>query len=668
MAARVNSAEAVQAAPSLPMAGKSPLADNLPAWVAAGATPWVISTIRDGLVLKWKEGRPPPPHVGVTRQTECSPELAEVLKEQAQRGIWRRVVPGDPVKWVSRAFAIPKGNGEGYRLLVDHSELSKHLMAPHFKMGSIRDAIALMEPGAWLAKIDLANAYAQIPLSSDAAAYLVCQAGKDLWWPLGMPQGTSCAPFVFTAVIKTVWRALRAQNIQVLGYLDDCLLVMPRMSKEEAQEQLKAGVDMFTRLGFQVNLEKTSKEPGHAITFLGLEIDTARWTVSWPKAKRLAVQKEAARLLCQPITPRALAHVVGAAKAAAQAWPLVHLELFNLQRVIAEKARDGWDKPFHANAVTFHELRTLVKLLSKEKVAPLSRGRTHATLRTDAAPSHGWGAVLNIGTREWRYGEAWPASQHMKHSTELEMRAVLCAITHFQPLLQDVKLLIESDCSTVVHDLNRKRAGSRALQTLALQVLQLVDKLNIELTCSHLAGALNLISDKLSRTEIHSGLVLRAEVFAVIQEQLGPCTIDAFATHSNAKLPRYFTRLPDPNAEAQDFFSQHLSQQELYYIFPPIALLLRTLAKLRKEHARAVVVAPCFPEQVWAPLLRLGASRSIDLGPDPLVPNQACAELPTGTQWRAYRWEMLEPSHELHSVRAPGQSMTMHSANGQNSA
>ena len=110
---------------------------------------------------------------------------------------------------MSQAFAVPKGQQEGYRLLVDHSQLSQHILAPHFKMSRINDVIALLEPGAYLAKIDLTNVYGQVPLSNQAAAYLVAKAGDKLWWPLGMPQGTSCAPFIFTCVIKTVWRELR---------------------------------------------------------------------------------------------------------------------------------------------------------------------------------------------------------------------------------------------------------------------------------------------------------------------------------------------------------------------------------------------------------------------------------------------------------------------------
>ena len=621
-----------------PGAEEEGLQSHLEEWKKVGATPWVLGVIQHGLQLRWKGGKPPPPQARPPRDRPVTKQLEIAMEDQVAKGLWRPVNPGDKVKWVSQAFAVPKGNQEGYRLLVDHSQLSQYLLAPHFKMNRINDVIALLEPGAYLAKIDLTNAYGQVPLSNQAAAYLVAKTGNKLWWPTGMPQGTSCAPFVFTCVIKTVWRELRRQGIQMVGYLDDCIIVMPHMTYQEAQQQLTMAIRTFTKLGFKINTQKTSARPTPVVTFLGTEINTTTWEIRWPMAKRQAVQKSIQKLLKGVQTPRSLARVVGALKAAGPAWPTIHLETFLLQKEVSQIARQGWDTKVSLSDQAYRELRRIHKLLNHEIVTPITRGRIQATLTTDAAPSHGWGATLQIGGKVWKYSEQWTDNQRGRHSTEMEMKAVACAMMHFQPLIRDTRLLVQSDCAAVVWDLARKRVKSERLRATVMQILDMTQRLNISLTSSHLAGVLNVVSDKLSRTETHSGLVLRAEVFACLQDQLGPCTIDAFATQTNAKLPRYISWQPDPEAEAQDFFAQHLSKKECYYIFPPIALLLQALAKIRDEQVKAVIVAPCFPDQVWAPLLRLGASKSIDLGRDALVPNQASSELPKDTRWRAYLW------------------------------
>lgn len=79
---------------------------------------------------------------------------------------------------------------------------------------------------------------------------------------------------------------------------------------------------------------------------------------------------------------------------------------------------------------------------------------------------------------------------------------------------------------------------------LALHILHWVNQLNIDLTCTHLAGVQNVISDQLSQTEIHSGIILQVETSAIFHDQLGLCAIDALASGRNTKLPRFFTQWP----------------------------------------------------------------------------------------------------------------------------
>ena len=60
-----------------------------------------------------------------------------------------------------------------------------------------------------------------------------------------MPQGTSCAPLCIHNY-KTVWQGTGKEGIQIAGYLDDCIVVMPQTTLEEAQQQLKTAINYFT--------------------------------------------------------------------------------------------------------------------------------------------------------------------------------------------------------------------------------------------------------------------------------------------------------------------------------------------------------------------------------------------------------------------------------------
>lgn len=194
---------------------------------------------------------------------------------------------------------------------------------------------------------------------------------------------------------------------------------------------------------------------------------------------------------------------------------------------------------------------------------PIIWGKIQAILTTDAALLYGLGATLEIGGEEWKYDERCTIQLQGKHSTKLEMRAVANATLHFQHLICDCKLLIQSDHSAVIWDITRRKVGSENLRAIVMQSVCLAEKLNINLTCSHLTEVLSVVTDQLSWTETHSGLVLQAEAFAQAQEKLGPRTVDAFVTRMNTKLPRFISWLPGPEAIGQDF-SLHLDKKELY--------------------------------------------------------------------------------------------------------
>ena len=82
----------------------------------------------------------------------------------------------------------------------------------------------------------------------------------------------------------------------------------------------------------------------------------------------------------------------------------------------------------------------------------------------------------------------------------------------------------------------------------------------------------------------------------------GTPQIDLFASAVNAQLPLYCSRTPDAQAVCQDALSMDWTGWEVY-CFPPFALLLRVLDKIRREQVNAVVIAPHWPRRPWFSLL-----------------------------------------------------------------
>ncbi|KZR97527.1 Uncharacterized protein APZ42_007544, partial [Daphnia magna] len=81
-----------------------------------------------------------------------------------------------------------------------------------------------------------------------------------------------------------------------------------------------------------------------------------------------------------------------------------------------------------------------------------------------------------------------------------------------------------------------------------------------------------------------------------------PTEVDLFEAAWNRQLPKFVSWIPQPNAAAVNAFS--LSWYNLRaYAFPPFALILRCLAKIKRERADLVLICPLWPSQPWWPLL-----------------------------------------------------------------
>lgn len=78
--------------------------------------------------------------------------------------------------------------------------------------------------------------------------------------------------------------------------------------------------------------------------------------------------------------------------------------------------------------------------------------------------------------------------------------------------------------------------------------------------------------------------------------------VDLFATRVNRKVPCFCSMLPDPQVLSLDALSVPWDRG-LVYLYPPISLALRCLAKIRREEAEAIVILPWWPRRGWFHLL-----------------------------------------------------------------
>ena len=109
---------------------------------------------------------PPQIQLPVEQQDLVSTEIQSMLNKGAVS-----VVHPHQKEFVSQIFLVPKKDGS-YRPVVNLKALNKFIVEEHFKMEGFHMIKDLVKPGDWLAKLDLKDAYFQVPIHPSHQKYL----------------------------------------------------------------------------------------------------------------------------------------------------------------------------------------------------------------------------------------------------------------------------------------------------------------------------------------------------------------------------------------------------------------------------------------------------------------------------------------------------------------
>ena len=167
----------------------------------------------------------------------------------------------------------------------------------------------------------------------------------------------------------------------------------------------------------------------------------------------------------------------------------------------------------------------------------------------------------------------------------------------------------------------------------------------------HPTGSNNVLSDALSRSHQlpHSEWSLNMTVFRSLR-RMWPVQIDLFATSDNRRCSIYFSPFHDPMSAGTDAFLQSWDGLQAY-VFPPVAIIPRVLAKLRASTGTELtLVAPHWAQRPWfSDLLQLS------LAPPVVLPSrQDLLRLPRSRhlypdlpQLRLHAWRLSSDLPEL---------------------
>lgn len=596
------------------------------AWLQSGSE-WAIQVVTEGARLPWKGGRAPPmqevwvPRARQHRSPEDLAKSREEVRTQAARGTIEPQPPDEP-HLLCPFFTVPKRDPGERRSVFDGRGPNEFMERQFLRMETLAWALKLLFPRAFLASVDVGDAFHSVPLHPDDRPYMAfCIREEDgttsTWRYCTLPMGASPSPAYFARMLKVALRDIRAEGIVLVIYCDDILIIAP--SRELALAWTRRVIEELQRHGFWVKLSKSALVPAHQCLFLGFVIDTASMTVHLPLQKQKDARKLVRRWLSRRIiSGRDLARLVGILMSLSPAVlygrahtraleallkPVSRRCRYSARVQLTQAARDDlqwWLKTLKARVARPIMVNTIPDLEVELDASSLGRGahipRIGLYIRK---PYHGTvGKCLTSNFRE--------LSGVSMVLEELENKVGFHQLLPGRRSRMPLHLRFHLDNTTAEAYINNEGGRWPALNRLALEAWSRAERAGVIISASYLKGEFQWMADPTSRlrAQRHDYQLIpdvREKIFA----RMGRPTLDLFATAESAVVERFVSWMPHPKATFVDAMSLKWgSLQGLLYAFPPIGMVTSVLMKLIRDRVEELVlITPAWEAAPWWPLL-----------------------------------------------------------------
>ena len=567
---------------------------------------YALNVIRHGYMPQFKE-KPPlvrnPPPIEYDLSDEQKVALDNEVENFLENDVIEEVKDLNSPGFYSCLFVRPRSNDspDKWRCIFDISQLNKYLIAPKFRMESAKTIRNLLKLDNYCVKLDLSDAFLHVPLHKAFRRFMRFFHRGKVYQFKTICFGANFSPYIFSYLINVTMKFFHKLNIDIAAYLDDMLGQHPVSST--MHYQILYVVQVLQYLGWTVNLRKSILDPVQVMVYIGLEIDFTLGLVfppqeRWQKIQNLAkyflsITTAAAKLWCSLL---GLLTSCQDLTFMGRLWlrPLqVHLNhhwknrknLFTSIPVTPEckQAISWWTKP-----------------LNVMQGVPWTYPPPEVTLYTDSS-DYGWGGHLE----NQKIAGQWDLETQKLHINVKEMMAIWETMKYFQNQIMHKSVMVATDNTSCVAYLN-KLGGTKSakLQELTVQILSWCQDRGITLRARHIPGKYNVISDQLSRQGqiISTEWSIHPSVIQAIKTTWEMPMIDLFATRYNNKLPTYFSPIPDQLAMGVDAMSQSWEGM-IAYAYPPQAILMKVLQKIRQEKCTVYLIAPAWSSRSWYPTL-----------------------------------------------------------------
>ncbi|XP_053593379.1 uncharacterized protein LOC103579263 [Microplitis demolitor] len=488
-------------------------------------------------------------------------------------------------QFVSTYFLIPKPDGSD-RFIINLKKLNDYIETEHFKMEDLRSARHLIDRGAFMANLDLEDAYFLVRVNNVSRKYLRFRLKGQLYQFTCLPFDLCSSPFSFTKIMKPVVNMLRSRGLLSVVYLDDFLCI--GNSYKSCKSNIQTTIKLMESLGFIINCNKSSTTPTRRFKYLGFVLDCEKYQVEITNEKRTQVKKMLDSIdLGSSYRIRIIAQLIGVLIAC--------IPGVGYGRTYSKSlARAKWlalminNKNFEGFMLLKKDVFEDIRWWKDYIMSANSRIKSHnyKLVVTSNASRTGWGAKSSGVVIQG----FWSLEDWKFHINYLQLLAVFFALKCFASKLYDCEILLRIDNTTAIACIN-KAGGIRypVLSELARKIWQWCEVRRIWPVATYIPSAWNVDADAASRVRnLDTEWELSPVAFQKILKVLGSPSIDLFASRINKKCVRFCSRYPDPDAESVDAFTVSWGK-EYFYAFPPFVLVLPTLRKIINDEAVGIV-------------------------------------------------------------------------------
>ena len=491
-----------------------------------------------------------------------------------------------------------------WRLVVDASRtLNPYCTRRKIMLEDLTHVPLILREGDFMVVNDLDSGYWHVPIAEEHWTYLGVHFEKEdgtlmFWVWKVLCLGLRDAAFIFTKTISPLIAELRRRGCRGCIYIDDKWTVGSTF--EECLYWEKEVKELFFSAGWVFKPGKRSGDPSQVCRFLGLELDSRDLTFNIPEDKLLKIESKAAKIFkSKTIKVRILASFVGLLQSVRLATgPIVSVMTRSLYHLISRARR--WESFVKLDDLAKLEVEWWLQNIRLVSKFPMSKDLSAVPAEVKTA-SDGSGVgyySYEVGKKICLASRAFSNQEAGESSTFRELVAFHDTWTDLSNLskFKGLRVAHHTDSQALVHII-AKGSRNRKLQPMIMEVTLRLREFGIIVEPVWISRDDGMIryADLGSRDFHSDDISVDTLTFQKAHDMFGPFVVDGFASASNAKCEKFFTKRDVPGSSGHDFFMQQLNPDEGHWLFPPIGRLCQAVMHLSYWKAWGVLVVPVWP-------------------------------------------------------------------------